>query len=96
MPNLSPTVPISFVQNMLTGARRTLGPAHVEDLLLKSGIAPSFLDGRSARITREQFVRLYEVVAITTGDEMLGLWSRPIRAGTLKYLCLSLLEHRRS
>ena len=92
MPNLSPTVPISFVQNMLTGARRTLGPAHVEDLLLKSGIAPSFLDGRSARITREQFVRLYEVVAITTGDEMLGLWSRPIRAGTLKYLCLSLLD----
>ena len=92
MPNLSPTVPISFVQNMLKGARRTLSPARVDELLVKSGIAPSFLDGRSARITREQFVRLYEVVAIATGDEMLGLWSRPIKGGTLKYLCLSLLD----
>jgi AraC-like DNA-binding protein len=92
MPNLSPTVPISFVQNMLMGARRTLSPARVDDLLVKSGIAPSFLDGRSARITREQFVRLYEVVAMATGDEMLGLWSRPIRGGTLKYLGLSLLD----
>jgi hypothetical protein len=92
MPNLSPTVPISFVQNMLMGARRTLSPARVDDLLVKSGIAPSFLDGRTARITREQFVRLYEVVAMATGDEMLGLWSRPIRGGTLKYLGLSLLD----
>jgi AraC-like DNA-binding protein len=92
MPNLSPTVPISFVQNMLMGAGRTLNPAQVNDLLAKSGIAPSFLGGRSARITREQFVRLYQVVAMATGDEMLGLWSRPIRAGTLKYLGLSLLD----
>src|ERR1700737_3077335 len=90
MPNLSPTVPISFVQNMLMGVRRTLSPARVDDLLVKSGIAPSFLDGR--RTTREQFVRLYEVVAMATGDEMLGLWSRPIRGGTLKYLGLSLLD----
>ncbi|MHB8949037.1 MAG: AraC family transcriptional regulator [Rhodoferax sp.] len=29
---------------------------------------------------------------MTIGDEMLGLWSRPIRAGTLKYLGLSLLD----
>ncbi|KRR02332.1 AraC family transcriptional regulator [Bradyrhizobium valentinum] len=92
MPNLSPTVPISFLQNMLIGAGRTLSPAQVNDLLVKSGIAPSFLDERSARITREQFVRLYQVVAMTSGDEMLGLWSRPIRAGTLKYLGLSLLD----
>lgn len=92
MPNLSPAVPISFVQNMLMGARRTLSPASVDDLLLKAGIAPSFLDRRGARVTREQFVRLYEVVALATGDEMLGLWSRPIRGGTLKYLGLSLLD----
>jgi AraC-like DNA-binding protein len=57
-----------------------------------AGVAPTLLYQSGARVTREQFVRLYQVVALTTGDEMLGLWSRPIRAGTLKYLGLSLLD----
>lgn len=92
MPIYCPTVPISFVQSMLAGARRTLLPASVGELLLKSGIEPSLLERRGARMTREQFARLYEAVALATGDEMLGLWSRPIRGGTLKYLGLSLLD----
>ena len=74
------------------GARRTLSPESVDVLLLAAGIAPAFRDRRGARVTREQLVRLYEVVALATGDEMLGLWSRPIRGGTLKYLGLSLLD----
>lgn len=74
------------------GARRTLSPGSVDVLLLKAGITPSIRDRRGARVTREQLVRLYEVVALATGDEMLGLWSRPIRGGTLKYLGLSLLD----
>ncbi len=83
---------MSFVQNMLMGARRVMAPEGIDDLALKAGIAPTLLYQRGARVTREQFVRLYEVIALTIGCEMLGLWSRPIRAGTLKYLGLSLLD----
>lgn len=89
---LNTTVPMSFVQNMLMGARRSLSSSSIDALVLTAGIAPALLEQRGARVTREQFVRLYEAIALTTGDEMLGLWSRPIRAGTLKYLGLSLLD----
>ncbi len=89
---LKPTIPMSFVQNMLMGARRSLAPQNVDALVLTAGIAPTLLEQRGARVTREQFVRLYEVISLTIGDEMLGLWSRPIRAGTLKYLGLCLLD----
>ncbi len=92
MRNSRSTIPMSFVQNMLMGARRVLAPDDIDDLVLQAGIAPTLLEQRGARVTREQFVRLYEVIALTIGDEMLGLWSRPIRAGTLKYLGLSLLD----
>lgn len=42
-----------------------------------------------ARVTHDQIVRLYQLVAIETGDEMMGLWGRPIRSGALKQLCMS-------
>jgi AraC-like DNA-binding protein len=41
------------------------------------------------RVTHDQIVRLYQLVAVETGDEMMGLWSRPIRAGALKQLCIA-------
>ena len=92
MRNPSPTIPMSFVQNLLMGATRMLAPETIDDLLRQAGIAPTLLKQRGARATREQFVRLYQITALSIGDEMLGLWSRPIRAGTLKYLGLSLLD----
>ncbi len=92
MRHQSPTIPMSFVSNMLMGARRVLAPTAIDELVLRAEIATTLLDQRGARVTREQFVRLYEAIALTIGDEMLGLWSRPIRAGTLKYLGLSLLD----
>lgn len=88
----SPTIAMSFVQNLLMGATRTRAPEAIDDLLSQAGIAPTLLQQRGARVTREQFVRLYQIIALSIGDEMLGLWSRPIRAGTLKYLGLSLLD----
>lgn len=42
-----------------------------------------------ARVTHDQIVRLYQLVAVETGDEMMGLWNRPIRSGALKHLCAS-------
>ncbi|MCW8843528.1 MAG: AraC family transcriptional regulator [Rhodobacteraceae bacterium] len=42
------------------------------------------------RVTHDQIVRLYQVAVAETGDEMMGLWSRPIRPGALKLLCASM------
>jgi AraC-like DNA-binding protein len=86
------TVPISFLQNMLSGARRHLSAHDIDTLATQAGISPQLLRQGGARVTREQFVKMYERVALFMGDEMLGLWSRPIRAGALKYLGLSLLD----
>ncbi|MEO6103832.1 MAG: AraC family transcriptional regulator ligand-binding domain-containing protein, partial [Pseudoxanthomonas sp.] len=77
---------------MLTGAHKSLALQAVEALATGAGIAPSLLYQQDARVTREQFVRFYQAVSLATGDEMLGLWSRPVRAGSLKYIGLSLLD----
>ncbi|GAB3546764.1 AraC family transcriptional regulator [Noviherbaspirillum agri] len=77
---------------MLQPLRRQRDAAVVARVLKEAGIAAELLDQPGARITREQFVLLYKRIAFELDDEMLGLWSRPIRGGTLKYLCLSLLD----
>ena len=64
----------------------------MDKLAAAAGIAPSLLSQQDARVTRGQFVRFYEAVSLATGDEMLGLWSGPIRAGSLKCIGLSLLD----
>jgi AraC-like DNA-binding protein len=43
-------------------------------------------------VTQEQFSTLYRLLASELDDEMPGIFSRPVRNGTLKYLCLSLLD----
>jgi AraC-like DNA-binding protein len=86
------TVPAAFVQRMLSGAQKHLTRAQMADILRGAGIAPNLFRMQSTRVTREQFARLYAAIAISTGDEMLGLWSRPIRSGALKHLGLNLLH----
>lgn len=88
----SATVSSHFLHAMLAPLRRQRDEAVTARVLREAGIPPELLDQPGARITREQFVLLYKRVAFELDDEMLGLWSRPIRGGTLKYLCLSLLD----
>ncbi|WP_018315542.1 AraC family transcriptional regulator ligand-binding domain-containing protein [Cupriavidus sp. UYPR2.512] len=57
-----------------------------------SGIASELLSEPAARVTQEQFATLYRLLAREADDEMPGIFSRPLRNGTLKYLCLSLLD----
>ena len=45
-----------------------------------------------ARVTLDQLVRLYQLSAVETGDEMMGLWKRPIRARALQHLLTSVRE----
>ncbi|MCO4860806.1 AraC family transcriptional regulator [Cupriavidus sp. WGlv3] len=85
---LSPTVPISVVNGFLSGA----DPMAIARLAQRSGIAAELLAEPAARVTQEQFATLYRLLAHEHDDEMPGIFSRPLRNGTLKYLCLSLLD----
>ena len=91
-PTMSTTVSSHFPRAMLHSLRRQCGTAVVERVMDEAGIPVHLLDQPAARITRDQFVLLYKSIAFELDDEMLGLWSRPIRGGTLKYLSLSLLD----
>jgi AraC-like DNA-binding protein len=85
---LSATVPISLVNGVLARA----DPAAVQRLAGQSGIPYELLHEPGSRVTQEQFSTLYRLLASELDDEMPGIFSRPLRNGTLKYLCLSLLD----
>lgn len=85
----STTVPISFVHDLL-GAVPDRGGRFA--LVEQSGIPPALLEEGSARVTTDQFSTLYRVLARELDDELPGMFSRPVRGGALKLLCLSMLE----
>lgn len=91
-PSHAATVSAHFLHAMLEPLRRQRDAAVVARILADARVPAELLQQSAARITREQFVLLYKRIAFELDDEMLGLWSRPIRGGTLKYLCLSLLD----
>ncbi|MEO1610799.1 MAG: AraC family transcriptional regulator ligand-binding domain-containing protein [Pseudomonadota bacterium] len=80
-----PTVSRLFVEDWLIALRRHRPATEVRRFLNEVGIEE--IARPQARVTHDQIVRLYQIAAIETGDEMMGLWSRPIRAGALKQLC---------
>lgn len=88
----SATVSAHFMKEMLAFIHSERGTGAVHAVMADAGIPSSLLAQPDARITRPQFVALYKSVSAALDDEMLGLWSRPIRGGTLKYLMLSLLD----
>lgn len=92
IPTNMPTLPGHFAAGMLHCIRTRRGDEAAAQALAGAAMPASMLDQPDARITRQQYVALYRVLAATLDDEMLGLWSRPIRTGTLKYLMLSLLD----
>jgi AraC-like DNA-binding protein len=88
----SATVSARVLHEMLHALRGSRGRDVAAQALASAAIPRSLLHRSGARITRQQYGSLYRVIAATLDDEMLGLWSRPIRSGTLKYLMLSLLD----
>lgn len=86
------TVSAHFLHAMLDGVRSRHGEEGAAKVLAAAAIPASLQHQPEARLTRQQYVALYRAVAATLDDEMLGLWSRPVRTGTLKYLMLSLLD----
>lgn len=85
-----PTVSARFVNNFLQGI--SIDSGRRERFIREAGIVPELLDEPATRITEEQFAALYRILATNLDDEMPGLFSRPLRAGTTKFLCLSLLD----
>jgi AraC-like DNA-binding protein len=86
------TVSARVLHEMLHALRVNRGQDVAAKALSAAAIPRSLLYRADARITRQQYGALYRAIAATLDDEMLGLWSRPIRGGTLKYLMLSLLD----
>ena len=87
----SATLPIRFVGDLLM----RLGDARRERALVcvrRAGIAPALLQQDTARITVEQFAHTYRLLAVELDDETPGYFSRPLRGGTLKFLCLGMLD----
>ena len=85
---LAATVPISLVHGFLSGVQDHAVARFAEI----SGIPTGLLRQGTARVTHEQFATLYRLLANALDDEMPGIFSRPLRSGTLKFLCLSLLD----
>lgn len=90
--NDAPTLPAHFAAAMLHVMRSRRGDEPAVQALAGAAIPSGLPAQPDARITRQQYAALYRAVAAALDDEMLGLWSRPIRTGTLKYLMLSLLD----
>lgn len=86
------TVSLALVQDLLESLQAICSETQMDACLKQAGIVKAFLGHPGARLTHDQLVRLYKESAASTGDEMMGLWSRPIRTGTLKYLIRVMLE----
>ncbi|WFE71508.1 AraC family transcriptional regulator ligand-binding domain-containing protein [Halomonas sp. M1] len=84
------TVSMHFVNELLYGL-----PDSVQSqsrYLEQAGISPFLLSAPNGRVTVEQFAELYRLIALELDDETPRFFSRPLRCGTLKLLCLSLLD----
>lgn len=86
------TISGHFLEAMVRKTKATHGDAAVLNIFRKSNIPDACLYQPELRISRAQFIAAYKANVILLDDEMLGLWSRPIRSGTLKYMMLSLLD----
>lgn len=86
------TVSLRFVEDWLVSLRAKCSEKQYSAFLQQAGFTGEFFTQPHARVTHDQIVKLYQVFAIGTGDEMMGLWTRPIRAGALKYLCKIMID----
>ena len=85
------TVSFQLIEDLIKGLQTRCTESEILGLLDRSNLilGPQLF---CSRVTLDQIVRLYQVAAIETGDEMMGLWSRPVRKGALKHLVTSVRE----
>ncbi|MEM7059434.1 MAG: AraC family transcriptional regulator ligand-binding domain-containing protein [Pseudomonadota bacterium] len=85
------TVSAAFIQDWLE-ALSVRYDLEASSALLKSAGFGSEQINPDHRVTLSQIARLYQLAAIETGDEMMGLWSRPIRPRALQHLVTVMRE----
>jgi len=79
------TVSAGFIQDWLDALKSRCTPDALASLLERSGLQTRPMLP-TQRVTLEEITRLYQLAAPETGDEMMGLWSRPIRPRALQHL----------
>jgi len=90
-PTIIATVSRQFVEDWIAALGGLCSEAELSSLLERANIPPG--EGQpNARVTLDQIVGLYQLAAVETGDEMMGLWSRPIRPRALQHLLTSVRE----
>lgn len=90
-PTIYSTVSSQFIADWLAALRPLCTQAQFETLLKRSDMAAD-QSNTHGRVTLDQIVCLYQLAAVETGDEMMGLWSRPIRPRALQHLLTSVRE----
>ncbi|MBN8756697.1 MULTISPECIES: AraC family transcriptional regulator [Variovorax] len=78
------TIPIAFVQGMLSGllARGQAAPIDARAALEDAGIEPALLEAPGARVTAEQYVALFALLMERLDDEALCFLSRRLKRGS--------------
>lgn len=90
-PTILSTVSSQFVEDWLTALRALCSDAELASLMERSGLSFEHPE-QYGRVTLDQIVCLYQLAAVETGDEMMGLWDRPIRPRALQHLLTSVRE----
>ncbi|MBT8458352.1 MAG: AraC family transcriptional regulator, partial [Boseongicola sp.] len=90
-PTILSTVSSQFIDDWLAALRTLCSDAQMASLMKRAGLVADYRNP-CGRVTLDQIVRLYQLAAIETGDEMMGLWSRPIRPRALQHLLTSVRE----
>ncbi|WP_438873651.1 AraC family transcriptional regulator ligand-binding domain-containing protein [Tateyamaria omphalii] len=85
------TVSQQLIEDWLVALRSLCRADQYTSLLRRSGL-PLDGDAPKGRVTLDQIVCLYRIAAVETCDEMMGLWSRPIRPRALQHLLTSVRE----
>jgi len=90
------TIPIIFVQGMLSGirARGDEAPIDVDAALEQAGIAPALLDEPGSRVTAEQYVALFALLMERLDDEALCFLTRRLRCGSFALMTRSTIGAR--
>ncbi|MFG1396464.1 AraC family transcriptional regulator [Roseixanthobacter pseudopolyaromaticivorans] len=86
------TLSAALIEEWLASLQAIASESRVRNFLDEAGIAERLLRRPDGRISQDQVIALYKIAAVQTGDEMMGLWSRPIRSGALKIICRTVID----
>jgi hypothetical protein len=91
VPTIYSTVSSQFINDWLIALRTLYSETQLTSLLERATLS-SDTGQPQGRVTLDQIVNLYQLAAVETGDEMMGLWRRPIRPRALQHLLTSVRE----